>query len=100
MEVMLDQGPNTMVYSGSGPSGPITNNPIPRTWKRVITGPKTTNPNYEDSHAGNNRGAQNHANNDMGTTSKKKKMETEVSKLIAMEFTETTVAARQHRRDQ
>ena len=45
VEVVLDQGPNTMVYLSNGPSGPITDNPIPRTWKRVITGPKTTNPN-------------------------------------------------------
>mgnify|MGYP007054594577 CR=1 FL=1 len=85
-----------MVCSGSGPNGPITNNLIPRTWKRVITEPRTTNPNSEDSHAGNKRGAQDHANKDMGTTSKKKKMETEVvevSKLMVMEFIETAVAA-------
>ena len=37
LEVMLDQGLNKMVYSGSGP---IINNPTPRTWKRVLTGPQ------------------------------------------------------------
>ena len=100
LEVMLDQGLNKMVYSGSGP---IINNPTPRTWKRVLTGPKITNPISEDSHAGNKHGAQDHANDDRETMTKKKKMETEVvkvSKLMAMEFTEITVAARQHRRDQ
>ena len=100
LEVMLDQGLNKMVYSGSGP---IINNPTPRTWKRVLTGPKITNPISEDSHAGNKRGAQDHANDDRETMTKKKKMETEVvkvSKLMAMEFTKMTVVARQHRRDQ
>ena len=103
VDVTLDQGPQAMVYSGSGPNGPITNNPIPKTWKRVITGPKIINPTSEDAHVGNKRGAHDHASTDMVTTSKKKKMETEVvevSKLLAMEFTETTVATRQHRRDQ
>ena len=100
LEVMLDQGLNKMVYSGSGP---IINNPTPRTWKRVLTGPKITNPISEDSHAGNKRGAQDHANDDRETMTKKKKMETEVvkvSKLMAMEFTKMTLVARQHRRDQ
>ena len=99
-----------MVSSGSGlitvglsPNGPMTNNPIPRTWKRVLTGPKIINPTFEDAHAGNKRGAHDHANTDVVNTSKKNKMDTEVveiSKLMAMEFTETAMAARQHHRDQ
>uniref|UniRef100_A0A7N2N0Z6 CCHC-type domain-containing protein n=1 Tax=Quercus lobata TaxID=97700 RepID=A0A7N2N0Z6_QUELO len=100
VDVTLNQRPQAMVCSGIGPNGPITNNPIPRTWKRVITGPKIINPTSEDAHAGNKRGAHDHASTDMVTTSKKKKMETEVvevTKLLAMEFTEMAVAARQHR---
>ena len=110
VEVSLDQSPQTMVSLGSGPinmglssNGPITNNPPPRTWKRILTGPKITNSSSEDTHAGNKRGAHNHANTDLVSTSKKKKIDTEVvemSKLLAMEFTETAVAVRQHRRDQ
>ena len=115
VEVSLDQSPQTMVSLGSGPinmglssNGPInmslsSNNPHPRTWKRILTGPKITNSTSEDTHAGNKRGAHNHANTDLVSTSKKKKIDTEVvemSKLLAMEFTETAVAARQHRRDQ
>nr|POE65820.1 hypothetical protein CFP56_13905 [Quercus suber] len=78
VEIKLDQDPNTMGFSGNGPSGLIINNPTPRTWKRVTHGLKTTNPYSEDSHAGYKRGAQDHANNDMGTKAKKKKMETKV----------------------
>ena len=94
---ILDHDLNKMDYSGSGPSGLIFNNPAPRTWKRVPTGPKITSPISEDSHAGNKRRAQDHANEDKETVTKKKKMETEVakvSKLMAMEFTETAVVAR------
>ena len=110
VEVLLDQSPQHMGSLGSGPinmglssNGPITNNPPPRTWKRILTGPKTTNSSSEDNHARNKRGAHHHANTDLVSTSKKKKTDTEVvemSKLLAMEFTETAVAARQHRRDQ
>ena len=109
MEFSLDQGPQPMVNSGSGPinvdlspNGPMTNNLTPRTWKRVLTGPKIINPTSEDAHAGIKRGAHDHANTDMVSTSKKKKMDIEVveiSNLLAMEFTETAVVARQHRRD-
>ena len=105
VEVSLDQSPQTMVSLGSGPinMGLSSNNPPPRTWKRILTGPKITNSTSEDTHAGNKRGAHNHANTDLVSTSKKKKIDTEVvemSKLLAMEFTETAMAARQHRRDQ
>ena len=110
VEALLDQSPQHMGSLGSGPinmglssNGPITNNPPPRTWKRILPGPKITNSPSEDTHAGSKRGAHTHANTDLVSTSKKKKTETEVvemSKLLAMEFTETAVAARQHRRDQ
>ena len=100
VEGTLDHGPQDMGCLGNGP---ITNNPAPRTWKRITTGPKIINPIPEEAHAGTKRGAHDHASTDMVTTSKKKKMEAEVvevSKMLAMEFTETAVAARQHRRDQ
>ena len=110
VEFSLDQSPQNMVSSGSGPisiglssNGLMTNNPSPRTWKRILNGPKIINSNPEDAHAGKKRGALDHANTDLVSTSKKKKMDTEVvemSKLLAMEFTEMAVAARQHRRDQ
>ena len=101
VEEMLDQGPSTMVCC-SRPSGHIVNNLNSRTWKRIITGLKITNPNSVETHARSKRGAENHAKNDMRTTLKKKKVQTEVaevSKLMAMEFTETAVAARQRRQD-
>ena len=110
VEFSLDQSLQPMVSSGSGPinmglssNGPMTNNPPPRTWKRILTGPKIINSASEDAHAGKKRGAHDHANTDLVSTSKKKKMDTEVvemSKLLAMEFTEMAVAVRQHRRDQ
>ena len=99
-EEMLDQGPNANAHLDSGP---IINNPTSRTWKRIITGPKAANPNSEEIHAGSKHGAHDHAKNEMNTTLKKKKIETEVaevSRLMAMEFTEKAVAARQHRQDQ
>nr|POE70391.1 hypothetical protein CFP56_68313 [Quercus suber] len=76
MEEMLDQGPNTKACPDSGPT---TNNPNSRTWKRIITGPKLANPNSEETHAGSKRGAQDHAKNEMDTTLKKKKTETDVA---------------------
>ena len=100
---LLDNTSNKMDCSGSGPSGLLVTNPASKTWKRVPTGPKIINPNSEDYHAGNKRGAQDHANEDKESVTKKKKIETEVaevSKLMVVEFTETAVAARQHRRDQ
>ena len=96
----LGSGPINM---GLSSNGPITNNPPPRTSKRILTGPKITNSSSEDTHAGYKHGAHTHANTDLVSTSNKKNTETEVvemSKLLAMEFTETAVAARQHRRDQ
>ena len=100
VEEMLDQGPNA---KGCLDSGPVINNPNSRTWKRIITGPKVANPNSEENHAGSKRGTQNHAKNEMNTTLKKKKTETEVaevSRLMAIEFTEKAMAARQYRQDQ
>ena len=73
VDVTLDQGLQAMVCLGSGPNGPITNNPASRTWKKVIIRPKIINPTFEDAHAGNKRGAHDHASTDMVTTSKKKK---------------------------
>ena len=99
----LDTTSNMMGCSGGGPSGLPFTNPASKTWKRVQTGPKIISPKSEDYHAGNKRGAQDHANEDTKSVTKKKKIETEVaevSKLMAVEFTETAVAARQHRRDQ
>ena len=102
VEGTLDHGPHDMGRLGDGPNGPSANNPTSRTWKRIITGPKINNPNPVEAHAGNKR-AHDHANTNTVPTSKKKKLEAEVvevSKMLAMEFTETAVAARQHRRDQ
>ena len=99
----LDNTSNKMACSGSGPSGPLVNNPASKTRKRVQTGPKIISPKSEDYHAGTKRGAQDHANEDKESATKKKKIEmevAEVSKWMAVEFTETAVAARQHRRDQ
>ena len=100
VEEMLGQGPKTKARLDSGP---IINNLQSRTWKRINTGPKVAHPSSEENHARTKRGAQDHAKNEMNTTLKKKKTETEVaevSRLMAMEFTEKAVAARQHRQDQ
>ena len=100
VEEMLDQGPNA---KGCLDSGPVINNPNSKTWKRIITGPKVANLNSEENHAGSKCGTQNHAKNEMNTTLKKKKTETEVaevSRLMAIEFTEKAMAARQYRQDQ
>ena len=96
----LDQSPSTKALPYSGP---MNNNPNSRTWKRITTGPKLANPNSEETHVGSKRGAQDHAQIELDTTLKKNKTETEVaevSRLMAIEFTGTAVAARQHRQDQ
>lgn len=94
---MLDQGPNTKALSCIGP---MTNNPSTRTWKRITTGPKTSFSNTEETHAGSKRETQDHEQIKIDTIQKKKKTDIEVveiSRLMAMEFTGTTVAALQHR---
>ena len=97
---MLDQGPSTKAIACNGPQ---TNSPIIKTWKRITMGPKIATPVTEETHAGSKRGAQDHEQNELENTLKKKKTDMEVaeiSRLMAMEFNETAVAAWQSRREQ
>nr|POE61761.1 hypothetical protein CFP56_75757 [Quercus suber] len=78
VEELLDQGPNTKAPLDSGP---IINNPMSRTWKRITTGPRIANPNSEENHVGSKRGVQDHAKDELNTTLKRKKTEAEVANL-------------------
>ena len=92
----LDQGPSAKALLCSGP---MNNNPNNRNWKRITMGPKHANLNLERTHAGSKRGAQDQERTELDTMLKKKKTEiemAEVSRLMAMEFTGTVVAAQQH----
>ena len=46
---MLDQGLSTKAIACSGP---LTNSPFIRTWKRINMGPKITTPITEETHVG------------------------------------------------
>ena len=97
---MLDQGPSTKAIACGGSQ---TNSPIIRTQKRITIGPKIATPVTEETHVGSKRGAQDHVQNELENTLKKKKMDMEVAKisrLVAMEFNEMAVAAWQSRREQ
>ena len=97
---MLDQGPSTKAIACGGSQ---TNSPIIRTQKRITIGPKIATPVTEETHVGSKRGAQDHEQNELENTLKKKKTDMEVaeiSRLMAMEFNETAVAAWQSRREQ
>ena len=88
---MLDQGPSTKAIACCGP---LTNSPIIRTWKRINMGSKIATLITEETHAGSKRGAQDHEQNELENTQKKKKTDTkvaEISRLMAMEFNETAV---------
>nr|POE86803.1 hypothetical protein CFP56_38719 [Quercus suber] len=71
---MLDQGPSTKAIACSGP---LTNSPILRTWKRINMGPKFATPVTEEIHARSKRGAQDHEQNELENTLKRKKMDME-----------------------
>lgn len=58
LEVLLDQSPLSKAQAVSGPKIYNANS---KTWKRINTGPRLVNPNSEETHAGNKRGAQDHA---------------------------------------
>ena len=66
-------------------------------------GPKIATPVTEETHAGSKRRAQDHEQNELENNLKKKKTDMEVaeiSRLMAMEFNETTAVAWQSYQEQ